>query len=110
MTVDHDRLFKELITTFFFEFLLLFLPEVAAYVDPAHVDFLDKEVFTDVTSGAAYEVDIIARVRYRGKDACFLVHVENQARAERDFARRMFLYFARLEEKFGLPVYPIALF
>ncbi len=29
--IDHDRLFKELLTTFFWEFIQLFLPEVATY-------------------------------------------------------------------------------
>ena len=28
--MDHDRLFKELLTTFFVEFLDLFLPDIAA--------------------------------------------------------------------------------
>ena len=49
--IDHDRLFKELLTTFFVEFLELFFPEVAAYLEPDSLEFLDKEVFTDVTSG-----------------------------------------------------------
>lgn len=31
--IDHDRLFKELLTTFFVEFLELFLPEVVTYVE-----------------------------------------------------------------------------
>ncbi len=31
--MDHDRLFKELLTTFFVEFLELFLPEIAAALD-----------------------------------------------------------------------------
>jgi hypothetical protein len=30
-TIDHDRLFKELLTSFLFEFLELFVPEVTAY-------------------------------------------------------------------------------
>jgi hypothetical protein len=29
--IDHDRLFKELLTTFFWEFIELFLPEITAY-------------------------------------------------------------------------------
>jgi len=49
--IDHDRLFKELISTFFIEFLGLFLPEVRVYVDEESLDLLDKEIFTDVTSG-----------------------------------------------------------
>jgi len=37
-----------------------------------------------------------------------LVHIETQAKRQPDFARRMFKYFARLHEKYGVPVYPIA--
>jgi hypothetical protein len=57
--IDHDRLFKELLTTFFVEFLELFFPEVVAYIERDALEFLDKEVFTDVTSGERYEADII---------------------------------------------------
>jgi hypothetical protein len=38
--IDHDRLFKELITTFFIEFLDLFLPEVAIDIDRNSIEFL----------------------------------------------------------------------
>ena len=31
--MDHDRLFKELLSTFFLEFLELFLPDVSAALD-----------------------------------------------------------------------------
>lgn len=31
--MDHDRLFKELLGTFFVEFMDLFLPHVGAYLD-----------------------------------------------------------------------------
>ena len=31
---DHDRLFKELLSTFFVEFLELFLPQVARAIEP----------------------------------------------------------------------------
>jgi hypothetical protein len=44
--IDHDRLFKELITTFFWEFI----PEMAAYLEPDSITFLDKELFTDIKS------------------------------------------------------------
>jgi hypothetical protein len=108
--IDHDRLFKELLTTFFAEFLDLFLPELSAYLDKRSLVFLDKEVFTDVTSGEKHEVDVVARGRFRGRDSCFLVHVENQAQKQRNFNVRMFTYFARLHEKYRLPVYPVAVF
>ena len=108
--IDHDRLFKELLTTFFVEFVDLFLPDVGAYLEPGSLEFLDKEVFTDVTSGERHEADLVVRARFRGQDAFFLVHVENQSTPEGEFGRRMFRYFARLFEKHALPVYPVVLF
>jgi len=33
--IDHDRLFKELLTTFFIEFIELFFPTMASYVQPS---------------------------------------------------------------------------
>ena len=108
--MDHDRLFKELLTAFFVEFVELFLPDVAAYLDPDSIEFLDKEIFTDVTAGEKHEVDLLVKARFQGEEAFFLVHVENQAKAQSDFPKRMFTYFARLYEKYNLPVYPVVLF
>ncbi len=109
--MDHDRLFKELLTTFFVEFLDLFLPDIAAALDrTAAVLPMDKETFTDVTSGDKHEVDILMKARLRGEDAFFLIHVENQSTAQSDFPKRMFRYFALLTEKYDLPVYPVVVF
>ena len=108
--IDHDRLFKELLTTFFYEFLELFLPDVAAFVERDSITFLDKEIFTDVTSGRKYEADVVAQAKFRGEDAFFLLHVEAQSYPEEDFPRRIFRYFARLFDKYELKIYPIALF
>lgn len=108
--IDHDRLFKKLLTTFFVEFVELFLPEVSSYLERQSVKFLDKEVFTDVTSGDRYEADLVVRAQFRGQESFFLIHTEHQARAEANFSQRMFRYFARLYEKFALPVYPVVLF
>jgi len=108
--IDHDRLFKELLTTFFWEFIDLFLPEVALYLNRDSIIFLDKELFTDVTMGERYEADIVAKCQFRGQESYFLVHLEHQAQAQTNFPRRMFRYFSCLYEKHNLPVYPIALF
>jgi len=103
--MDHDRLFKELLTTFFREFLDLFLPDVAAALDPeAAIVPMDKEVFTDVTLGEKHEVDVLMKARFRGQDAFFLVHVENQATPQADFPKRMFRYFARLTRSSSSPM------
>ena len=109
--MDHDRFFKELLTAFFAEFIEAFLPEMAQYIDSDSIEFLDKEIFTDIASSERHEVDLIAKVRFRsGGRAFFLIHVESQASSTKHFPRRMFRYFARLHEKYGLPVLPVALF
>lgn len=108
--IDHDRLFKELITTFFVEFLELFLPEVLVYLECDSIEFLDKEVFTDVTAGDRYEADLIVKAKFREQESFFLIHVENQAQQQSDFGKRMFRYFSRLYEKFDSPVYPVVVF
>lgn len=108
--IDHDRLFKELLSTFFWEFVELFLPKVAAYLERDSIFFLNQEVFTDVTSGERREVDLLAQVKFRGQDTCFLIHLENQSHSQAGFERRMFHYFARLDEKYALPVYPVVIF
>ena len=56
MTIDHDRLLKELISTFFIEFIDLFLPQVAVDIDRDSIRFLPLEVFSDVTSGEKKEI------------------------------------------------------
>ena len=108
--MDHDRLFKELLSTFFLDFIDLFCPELAVYLDRSSIEFLDKEIFTDVTHGEKHEADIIAKARFRGEELGFLIHVEPQARRQDHFPQRMFTYFARFHEKYQLPVYPIAVF
>src|ERR687886_492103 len=67
--IDHDRLFKELLSTFFVEFLELFFPQVLAYLEPASITFEEKEIFTDVTAGERYEADVVVKARLTEKSA-----------------------------------------
>jgi hypothetical protein len=108
--LDHDRLFKELIETFFYEFLEAFVPDIPPYLDRESVHFLNKEIFTDVTDGERHESDIVVQARFQGEDRLFLVFIENQSTAQSHFGARMFKYFARFHEKFKMPIYPIAVF
>jgi hypothetical protein len=109
--MDHDRLFKELLTTFFIEFIQLFLPDVAAYIDPGSVEFLDKEIFTDVAAGDRHEVDLLAKARFCDLgEGYFLILAEPQAKSQSGFSQRLFQYVARILAKHNLPVYPVALF
>jgi PD-(D/E)XK nuclease family transposase len=110
MNIDHDRLFKELLSTFFIEFLELFLPQVAASIERDSVRFLPQEYFADLTTGEEKIIDLLAEVKQAGKDVGFLIHLEAQADSQANFARRIFFYFARLYQKYLQPIYPIVVF
>jgi len=108
--IDHDQLFKKLLTTFFADFVAVFLPELAAYLDPTTLEFPNQELLGDSALDKRRQTDVLVQARFRGGGALFLVHLEHQAQGQANFGRRLFRYFARLHEKHELPVYPIALF
>ncbi len=109
--VDHDRFFKELITTFLLEFLLLFFPKLAESLDPDSIEFLSQEHFDNLLDGDQYLADIVVKARFKGDDdAFFLIHVEHQSTAPANFPRRFFRYYSAIFEKHGVPVYPIVIY
>jgi hypothetical protein len=63
MTIDHDSLFKQLISTFFIEFLELFLPNIAADIDRDSIQFLPEEILTDITASEKKIIDLLAKVK-----------------------------------------------
>jgi Domain of unknown function (DUF4351) len=115
--IDHDQLFKQLLTTFFLEFLELFTPEFFAAIDPASLEILPLEYFTDIDAGERKAMDVIIRVNLLGRPnapassrVSVVVNCEHQSTTKADFNRRLFFYFAQLHRKYLQPVYPIALF
>ena len=109
--MDHDGLFKQLLTNFFFEFVESFLPKVSVYLDVTSIEFLDKETFSGPRGRRRRESDLVVKVRFRdATQAFFLIHIENQSTHDPDFPRRMFHYYIRLVEKYKLPVYPVVIF
>ena len=106
---DHDRLFKELLTNLFIEFLELFAPQIAAAIDRDSIEFIDKEIFSEFVWTQEFAVDVLAKVRIAGQERFILIHIENQSKKEAGFAKRMFDYFALIRAKFGLPIYPIVI-
>lgn len=108
--IDHDQLFKELLSTFFIEFLALFFPDLRAYLDEDCIEFLDKEFFTDLLTGERREADIVVKAKFSNQDSFFIINLENQGRPGADFGERLFFYFVYLRQKYHLPVYPIVVF
>lgn len=75
------------------------------------MEFLDKELFTDLLQGARRTVDLVARVRTTSGDPeLLLVHVEVEAAPRSEFPQRMYEYHSLLRLRHRLPVLPIAMF
>lgn len=107
--LDHDALFKLLLTNFFREFLELAAPDLAAALAPEPLVFLDKESFSTLLDPDRREADLVVQARLREERATLLIHLEHQAQEDPTLSRRMFRYFARFYDAFDTPVYPIAL-
>lgn len=110
MSIDHDQNFKELISTFFLEFLELFLPEIARTIDPNSISFLQQEYFADLIEGEEKVIDLLVEVKRAGQNTTFLIHIEAQATSRSNFNRRMFHYFATLDRRHLKDIYPIVVF
>jgi hypothetical protein len=108
--INHDQLFKELLTTFFIEFLELFFPSILEYLDTDSIQFVDKELFTDVVGGEKKIMDIVALAKFQQQDYSFLIHVENESSSKTDFNQRLFRYFCSLFLRYNRPIYPIVVF
>ena len=110
--IDHDQLFKKPLKEFFLEFVAAFLPAVHGYLDATSLEFLDKELFSELPLSQKRAADLVVKARFREQPTCFLLHVEPESRRRQKrgaFARRMFDYFALLTRDHHLPVYPVAL-
>ena len=69
--MDHDRLFKELLTTFFVEFLELFFPETLPYLDRDSVEFLDN---TGSAGGVFDPAGVARAAKVKRQPAVDLLH------------------------------------
>ena len=109
-SIDHDRLFKELLTTFFQEFIELFFPDFFPLIDFNETEFLSEEIFTDIQSKEKKRIDILAKVHAFGEPSAILIHVEPQSYRQEQFNKRMYKYHNRLFEKYDRKVIPIVVF
>jgi predicted transposase/invertase (TIGR01784 family) len=108
--IHHDQSFKELISTFFLEFLELFVSDLAKDIDPDSIQFLPQEYFADLVEGDEKIIDLLVEVKLAGQDKTFLFHIEAQSYSESQIGRRMFYYLARLHQNYVKDIYPIVIF
>jgi hypothetical protein len=117
LQIDHDQLFKQLLETFFTDFIELFAPVLSEYLDLSELIFLPQQYFTDIVDGDRKAIDLLVQVPIRPEyittgqtNFNILIHVENQANSQSYFAQRMFFYFAERHREYRVPIYPIAVF
>ena len=111
-TADYDSPWKEAVERFFPAFLSFFFPDIHEAVDWAVApDFMDGElqhVVRNATTGRRH-TDKLVRVRLRtGRSLRLLIHIEVQSQFDPTFARRMFVYYYRLADRFDDPVISVA--
>ncbi|MCW1968048.1 MAG: Rpn family recombination-promoting nuclease/putative transposase [Anaerolineae bacterium] len=110
-SIDHDALFKRLITEFAFDFIRLFFPKVASQIQAQSLVLLDKELLGKGKRRYRKIVDLALRATLLDGDAFFIVHIEHESSTRRlkKIHQRMALYALQLYELYELPVYPILL-
>ncbi len=109
---DYDSPWKEIIESFFPQFLEFFFPNAYAVIDwTRRPEFLDKELqqLEPNAEIGRLLVDKVAKVwLLDGEEAWVLVHVEVQGQYEKDFAQRMYTYNYRLFDRHKKQVISLA--
>ncbi len=106
----HDQLFKQLIHTFFDDFLEAFFPDVHQNIDFQSIKPFSEEVYTDLVQGKTRRLDIVVETKLKGTDTVIIIHIEPQNSKQDNFHERMFHYFSLLYNKYRKPIIPIAVF
>lgn len=104
----HDQLYKELINTFFQEFLEAFFPEIHESLDFQQIKPLSEEVYTNLLDGDVRWLDIVIETTLKQTDVMIIVHIEPQSYYQPNFNERMYQYFSLLYNKYQNPIIPIA--
>lgn len=110
---DFDNPWKEALARFLPDALALFFPEVHGQIDWGRGNtLLDKElqqVTRDADLGRRLADTLVQVWRRDGGDAWVLIHVEVQGQPEREFARRLFVYYYRIYDRYQRPVMSVAI-
>jgi hypothetical protein len=107
MAAHHDAQFKALLKlkAVLRDFFVLFLPDIACYIDSSQIEFVDKERFT--IEGSPRTGDLLIKTRFRNDSAAFLIHLEHQAQNKPCLEQRVLEYFVLDWRDFKMPVYPV---
>jgi hypothetical protein len=104
MTTPLDTPWKQILESYFPQFMAFFFPEAYSQIDWSRgFEFLDGElqqVTLEAETGKRI-VDKLAKVYLRNGDEQWIAaHIEIQNQKEAEFGERVFVYYARLRDKF----------
>jgi len=108
-----DKLWKAVFEDFFPEAILFFFPDFFPKINWARgFEMLDKELkelFND-SMGNERRADLLVKVwLLDGTEQWLLFHIEVQGYFDKDFPKRMFIYYYRLTERYEVPIAALAL-
>ena len=108
MTTPLDTPWKQILESYFPQFMAFFFPEAYCEIDwDRGFDFLDGElqqVTREAETGKRI-VDKLVKVYLRnGQENWVLIHIEIQNQKENEFSDRVYIYSTRLFDKFRRPI------
>ncbi len=109
---EYDSPWKEILDKYFQEFMQICVPELFQAIDwrvpPKMLDKEFQQIAQESETGQR-TVDKLVEVRLlSGQLEWLLVHLEIQSQSSEAFARRMFVYFYRITDKYNKPVVSLA--
>ena len=112
VTDDYDSPWKEAVEHYFPEFMEFYFPEAYAQIDwSTEPVFLDQElraVVHDAELGKRFVDKLVSVMLLNGDDKWIYIHVEVQGSRQVEFAKRMFVYYYRIFDRYDRPVASMA--
>lgn len=107
----HDQFWKTIIRIFLREFMELFFPKEASFLDFSNVRDVERQLFTDLPQGRMREPDLALEVRTMDDDAnVIIIHIEIERRRGGAIPRRMWEYYSLLRLRTKHMILPIVLY
>ncbi len=111
--INQDILWKGIIEDLFPELMAFFYPESLDQLDLTRIESLDKELeqlFIETTDMRRYADKLIKVAKTDQTEQWMLIHVEVQGYHDTNFAERMFRYYYRIYDRYGIEIEALAIF
>jgi Domain of unknown function (DUF4351) len=104
MTTPLDTPWKQILESYFPQFMAFFFPEAYSQIDWSRgFEFLDGElqqVTLEAETGKRITDKLVKVYLRNGEERWIVAHIEIQNQKEAEFGERVFVYYARLRDKF----------